>query len=421
MTALTPRTARFRTLLLAVAALVLQLALARDADAIEVSKPPDVLHSDVTELIVNRENCQAGASDYFEWGFSGATVGHPISVWGSTTGAECQLSANRAGTPPPCVQLRDDQAVSDVSVTVRVTATEIASAVESIIGCDDSTTGDSPHTVTIYFLVDASAGDVVDYHFEPVQVDFVGPPAPTSVTAGVFDETRLVVEYSAPSGTTDVDGYRAFCVAVGTTTSGSGGALPDGVGGFLGAAGNGGLGGTAAGGSAGSGGSAGAAAGGAAAGGAGTGGSTSSGTGGSTSSGAGGSGGSVASGDCNADELTPGEIPSLAYECGSVDGNTLSITTSALSMGTIYAIGVAANDKVDNLGKLSALVCASPEGVIDFFDAYTAAGGQAGGGICQCALVGGPADAAGALAAAAALALALSRRRARRGRGKDEA
>jgi hypothetical protein len=130
--------------------------------------------------------------------------------------------------------------------------------------------------------------------------------------------------------------------------------------------------------------------------------------------GAGGAGEAVAapSGDCTSSVLVPGEdVPSEGViACGSADSaQATDGTATGLVNGTRYAVAVSARDKFDNVGKLSALACGTPQEVTGFFEAYRAAGGQGGGGFCS---FGPPRR--GAIAAGLALLLAgavLLRRR----------
>ncbi len=78
-------------------------------------------------------------------------------------------------------------------------------------------------------------------------------------------------------------------------------------------------------------------------------------------------------------------------------------------------MAIAGYDSVGNVGVLSEVVCGTPEPVIDFFDVYREWGGLAGGGFCNCSVVGVQSDKwLGAMAALFALGLALGWRRDKR-------
>lgn len=73
---------------------------------------------------------------------------------------------------------------------------------------------------------------------------------------------------------------------------------------------------------------------------------------------------------CEADGLVPGEMPPGDLLCsdGAIDGAKGS-TTESLTQGTVYAVGVAGIDNIDNPGVLSNLRCAAPEPLFGFGDA----------------------------------------------------
>ena len=69
---------------------------------------------------------------------------------------------------------------------------------------------------------------------------------------------------------------------------------------------------------------------------------------------------------CAASDLTPGELPT-GGACSDIISGTNG-TATGLQEGTLYAIGVAGVDNIDNAGFLSNLRCATPEPVIGFYD-----------------------------------------------------
>lgn len=88
--------------------------------------------------------------------------------------------------------------------------------------------------------------------------------------------------------------------------------------------------------------------------------------------------------DCSAAALVPGEDPVEKYACGSMNAKGVSTftTDSSLGNGVPYAVAVASEDDVGNVGKLSEIACGIPKEVTGFYEAYRAAGGEAGGGFC---------------------------------------
>jgi MYXO-CTERM domain-containing protein len=146
----------------------------------------------------------------------------------------------------------------------------------------------------------------------------------------------------------------------------------------------------------------------------GSGGMTGSGAGTTTGSGSGGSSATI----CASEIFVPGEVPThefvTEYDCGEKYGASASEGIAATPLtGSTYVVAVVAIDAVENYGPISNIACAAPEEVTDFFDAYTAAGGKGGGGLCSCSLVGGPAESSLALLMLFALGMSLARRRGR--------
>jgi hypothetical protein len=119
--------------------------------------------------------------------------------------------------------------------------------------------------------------------------------------------------------------------------------------------------------------------------------------------------------DCSAAGLMPGMEPGSELEklaCGSVQatGVDSAQTSSNLMNGVAYAVAVASEDNAGNVGVLSDLACSTPKEVTGFYEAYRAAGGEAGGGFCTFA----PARrGAAALSVALLLGLAACLRRRR--------
>jgi hypothetical protein len=243
--------------------------------------------------------------------------------------------------------------------------------------------------------------------------DTVGPSPPTDISAN-SGERSLNPRFTPPTGETNIIKYHFYCTpsvrkSTGTGGTGSGGnAGTDATSGTAGTdaatAGTdtGGTAGTDTGGTAGTdtggtdtggtattagtdtGGIAGTDTGGTA----GTAGTTTD-TGSAGETGAGGESSSAVSDDplCASlnDQLVPGEPPPADLaECGSVTatGASEGSTNDTLENGVSYAIAVAAEDDANNIGNLSKLACGVPKEVTGFYEAYTAAGGQAGGGFC---------------------------------------
>jgi hypothetical protein len=132
-----------------------------------------------------------------------------------------------------------------------------------------------------------------------------------------------------------------------------------------------------------------------------------------------------ASGDSSVASLDVGisNIPNM-YLCGQVGGNTTSsyVVTNYEDCGPSikdfheYAVAVAAFDGTGNTGIIGNLSCVVPEPVIDFWTAYTNAGGAAGGGFCALQGAGMPVGTSVFAVGTAGIAIGLIRRRRRRRR-----
>ena len=76
--------------------------------------------------------------------------------------------------------------------------------------------------------------------------------------------------------------------------------------------------------------------------------------------------------------------PPEAKFCGEQSGKTAARgTVEGLTNDRVYTVGVVAQDIVGNQGELSNLLCQYPKEVTDFYEAYTDAGGNGGGGFCS--------------------------------------
>ena len=86
--------------------------------------------------------------------------------------------------------------------------------------------------------------------------------------------------------------------------------------------------------------------------------------------------------DCPTTVLIAGTVPDEAYRCGSASLTASSGYAKGLENNVTYSVGVAAVDKIGNVGKLSNVTCLAPRPVDDFFKVYRQRGGRAGGGFC---------------------------------------
>ncbi|HEY0463049.1 MAG TPA: hypothetical protein VGC79_02520 [Polyangiaceae bacterium] len=82
--------------------------------------------------------------------------------------------------------------------------------------------------------------------------------------------------------------------------------------------------------------------------------------------------------------LFNGARPDEKYKCGSTGKTSTQATASNLINNVAYNVAVAATDTYRNVGVVSnPPVCAIPQPVTGFFDAYRESGGGGGGGFCS--------------------------------------
>jgi hypothetical protein len=136
--------------------------------------------------------------------------------------------------------------------------------------------------------------------------------------------------------------------------------------------------------------------------------------------GATGAAGSTAGNSCTMSvTLTAGQVPSADVlarnQCGTAGKADTSVKISGLTDYQPYAVAIAANDAVGNVGPLSTIACGTPQPIVGFYEAYHTAGGTAGGNSCE---MGWPAGRSHSrwivlLAGAAVMGLILRARRRR--------
>ena len=317
-----------------------------------------------------------------------------VEVWAGTS--DCTALTARSGTSPTCWPVSGTmfQALTTVhSVVVRAQdiVSQIASTTKTLTYSAATSTACTSTTQTaalnLYFLpLDAGGNPVGTGQTWDMKVKLVGPAAPTSVSADGI-ATAVTVSWTQ-STDTDMVGYRIFLDSGGTSDGGAstadaalvcteGGVADGGIddsGDAVAIPFEGGC--TAA--------------------------DSGSGSGGTCSS------ATLVSG-ARADQLTP------AKTAGKTDTHA---TIANLTNGTSYVVAVAALDSFDNVGPLSAPVCATPGAVSDFWNQYLAGGGQ--GGSFRCAAEPGTQERAPVggwtLVVGAALVLVTWARRRRGGR-----
>lgn len=81
--------------------------------------------------------------------------------------------------------------------------------------------------------------------------------------------------------------------------------------------------------------------------------------------------------------LVAGKVPDEANFCGTAEKTATRGSATGLVNGVAYNVSIATTDTYFNVGVLSAPVCAIPQPVTGFFEAYRGAGGEGGGGFCS--------------------------------------
>jgi hypothetical protein len=126
---------------------------------------------------------------------------------------------------------------------------------------------------------------------------------------------------------------------------------------------------------------------------------------------AGGASDAGGSGGCASTSLVEGQFPDGLKAWSVAPSTAASTKIGGLVNGRSYAVALAGRDNFDNVGKLSNVACTQPIDVVDFYDNYRAAGGQAGGGYCSTSAVGLGGRCSTVAAAAVLVGVAVGRRR----------
>lgn len=296
--------------------------------------------------ILNREDCLNDAKVNFSVLIRGVSSSAILELW---AGTNCENIANRTGSggTKTCVQVTSGQsALTTTNVVARLQNMVLPYSTSGIdtgtaASCDlETSTGLVPRTL---FFVVYNTGTTMS-ELSPAanswafKYDIKAPAPPTSIAAGP-GEGSLVTTFTPPSGETNLLRYRFYCsLASAPSSDGTGGTTsttePDEA------------------------------------------------TAGASTGDEGGSSDPL----CNSDVLVPGQPPpDDAIDCGRVaaQGARGGETTEVLENGVNYAVAIATEDDANNVGVLSKLACGTPQEVTGFYEAYRAAGGEAGGGFCS--------------------------------------
>lgn len=346
--------------------------------------------------VLNRQDCLDGATASFSYKVSGLGTGNGVfEVW-SGAGCDNKDSRNNTTTGTTCTRVKvGSTAETRIDLNFQEMVKAYGLTEDAGVDACDTPQGAGTQNRSLYFVLYdqntfASLATSTPWAFS---YDIVAPPPPSNVTATAGDMT-LITNFTPPSGETNLLHYHFYCSLKGPSPSA----------GTAGSAGSGGTAGTDTGGTAGTdiGGTAGTDIGGTD-----TGGTAGTDTGGTDTGGTeaiagtetGGTGGTAGSSgtsgsagtsttldaDCTSSILVAGEPPPAdAIDCGTIGALTASggETDPKLQNGGYYVVAVATEDDANNVGVLSGLACGRPLDVTGFYEAYTEAGGQAGGGYC---------------------------------------
>jgi hypothetical protein len=341
---------------------------------------------------ISHQDCIDDISLSFALSVSGLTGTYDLQVWGGQSGADCQDPNNRTGTIARCRQIAPSQRTTSTTYEIAVRAQDLAATLlgppppanytaADASACEVQTTPGA-QTVSVWFMIMNGATIVTATPFKATQptttstttpapaaqegvvVDLRGPDAPTDVRVSTGDR-RLRLDWTG-NGDRDIKGYVFYCQPADQAPPSDGGAQTVCV------------------------------------------------EAGSSTPPA-----SDAGADADADaealidaativETTddascvvqpaassnqcPAPAVTAATECGRIIqvGATSGNTDRKLTNGTDYATAVAALDAFDNVGPAAAATtCGIPEAVVDFWTAFNAAGGNAGG-YCALEAVGLP-------------------------------
>jgi len=361
--------------------------------------------------VLNREDCLSGATASFSYKINGiGTANGVFEVW-SGAGCDNKDTRNNTTNGTTCTRVKVGS-TTETRIDLNFQEMVKAYGLTTDAGIDACDTPQSPGTQnrSLYFVLydQNSFAPLATSTPWPFSYDIDAPPPPSNVTAVAGDMT-LITSFTPPSGETNLLHYHFYCSLKGPSpgagtagSAGTGGTAGTETGGTGATAGTetGGTGATAGTETGGTGATAGTETGGTEAGGTeatagtetgGTEATAGTETGGTDgTSGTGGTAGTSGTAttldpNCTSSTLVAGEPPPAdAIDCGTIGALTSSggETDPKLQNGGEYVVAIATEDNANNIGVLSGLACGQPLDVTGFYEAYTEAGGQAGGGYC---------------------------------------
>jgi len=251
---------------------------------------------------------------------------YALQVW-VARGADCTDNEIRL-TQGSCWNVLDEIALVNNKI-YEISTQEIVAGGEPIT--DDTCDAQVEWSTTLYFLLLDGDTVLASTKWSETQVDTKAPPPPVNITASGGDNA-IFLAWDAPldQQVIDAQGFAYYCAGGGMEVMGQAGA--SGLGGGSGVS-------------------------------------------------------------CTAGNLTPGDYPDESTRCGSTGSpssrsgvvaspGVVADSVVPIANGNTYGVGIAALDRVGNVGLLSPLTCATPQPVISFFEHYKDSGGRAGGSFC---------------------------------------
>jgi len=178
---------------------------------------------------VNRQDCIADAMYTFRLGSTGTIPSTSnLHVWASTADADCTVPDTRDGSSCKQVFQANVYAGSLQTITAEVKVRDIIRVGSGPLTMETPETvcdeGIDLQEVELQFFVVSTGGTVLPgVTLYTVQYDLVGPPPPTSVTAGIGEEA-VVVKWKPSTSDELLPTYDVFVDEAGGGDPGAGGA-----------------------------------------------------------------------------------------------------------------------------------------------------------------------------------------------------
>jgi hypothetical protein len=333
---------------------------------------------------INYDDCKKDIRLRMPLVLAGFDTSVALQVWAGAKGTDCSQVANRQNTTRQCWRITPADIpraqTTDALIRARDILGQSEATSDQYVNASDAVCGKVDQTsYTVHFIWVRGGGEAASSKTLDIDADTVGPPALSNVKVGAGD-TRLNVtwDFASEAGTTNAQQVTVFYAPSGASTAT--GAEPT--------------------------------------------------TKLVCEAGAGDDAGDAAADTCTVVTVSGGSSSSSSGSCtapgfngtAAPDDSVGRISTGAvggratiegLENGRTYAVAIGATDPYLNVGELSALSCATPVLLDDFFEVYRKSGGGAGGGFCSLEGAGAPAGSLALVVGVSGAVAALVRRRLR--------